>query len=454
MTPGNILLIIILILLNAFFVATEFAIVSSRRSRLDLIADSDNRAARLVRAWLDQSSARERLIAAAQLGITLVSLALGAVGENTFESWLEPIFHNANLPSQFAFVESIFPILPLIISLTVVTSLHVILGEQVPKVTALRFPERLALFSAIPMDIFSKIFKVFVNLLDWATRMILGLMGLPPDNPHSTVYSLAEIKEIVSGPEIDGVMEEQEREMISAIIDFGGLLVRHVSIPRTEIIAVEADTNITEVINLAMQHGLTKMPVYEDNLDQVIGVVHLRDLVRSTQEDESNGSTARDLMRDALFVPETITANQLLHHFRIRSKHMAIVLDEFGGTMGLVTLEDLVEEIIGDVQDPFETSLPPIQTLPDGTSLIDGMTLIEEVNEQFKLNLIDTDYDTIAGFVLGKLGRIAKVGDFVDDQDNYIRLKVKEMDALRISQVILYHLEGNPEVVPQKDITN
>jgi CBS domain containing-hemolysin-like protein len=442
-----------LVLLNGFFVAAEFAIVSARRSRVDLISGSDNRSSRLVHGWLEHTNARDRLIAAAQLGITLVSLALGAVGENAFERWLEPYFHNASLPPWLSFVESIFPVLPLIISLTVVTSLHVILGEQVPKVAALRFPERLALLAAIPMDIFSKVFKIFVDLLDWATRMILGLMGLPPDNPHSTVYSLDEIKEIVSGPEIDGVMEDPEREMISAIIDFGGLLVRHVSIPRTEIVAVEADTNITEVIRLAMQHALTKMPVYEDNLDQVIGVVHLRDLVRSTQEDESNGSTARDLMREALFVPETITANQLLHHFRVRREHLAIVLDEFGGTMGLVTLEDLVEEIIGDVQDPFETTPPPIQTLPDNTSLIDGMTLIEEVNEHFKLNLMNTDYDTIAGFVLGRLGRIAKVGDMVEDQDNYIRLKVKEMDALRISQVILYHLERSPEADPQEDTT-
>jgi CBS domain containing-hemolysin-like protein len=440
MTITNIVLIFILVGLNGFFVAVEFSIVSSRRTRLELITENKGRAYQLVHAWLDQNTSRDRLIAAAQLGITVVSLALGAVGENTFEAWLEPYFAKLLLPGWLAFLEFILPVMPLVLSLIIVTSLHVVIGEQVPKVAVLRKPEQFALFAAPIMDVFGKIFKGFVSLLDWATRLILGLIGLPPDTTHTTVYTLEEIREMVSGPEVDGIMEEPEREMLSAVIDFGELLVRQVLIPRTEMIGVEADTSVEEAIKVAIDTAHTKLPVYENSLDQVIGVVHLRDLVVATQKKESKGCVVRELMREALFVPETISVNKLLLQFRLRKKHLAIVLDEYGGTSGLVTLEDLVEEIIGVVEDPFENTPPAIQNLPDGTFLIDGLTLIEDVNQNFNFTLEDEDYDTIAGYMLGKLGRIAKIGDSVDDPHNSVRLRVEEMDGMRIARLKLSFL--------------
>ena len=456
MSLGNILFIFILIVLNGFFVAVEFAAVSSRRSRLELIANPESHSTKLVHKWLESNAARNRLIAATQLGITLVSLALGAAGENAFAAWLEPYFHGIVLPGWLSFLEKALPILPLAISLTVVTSLHVVLGEQVPKVAALAKPETFALFSAPIMEVFGKVFKGFIDVLDWATRVILKIVGLPPEASHTTVYSLEEIKEMVTGPEVEGVMEKPERDMLSAVIDFGGLLVRQVSIPRTEIIAVEANTNIREVIQLAIEHSVSKIPVYRENLDQIVGIVHLRDLLIATQEENNGNYSASDLARDTLFVPETVAVNQLLHQFRASRKHLAIVLDEFGGTMGLVTLEDLMDEIIGEVKDSFENNPPSIQTMPDGNSLIEGLTPIIDVNEHFGLSLSDPDYDTIAGYVLGKLHRIAKVGDMVDDIENGIRLKVTAMDNLRISQVFMSSLQRpnpNPEplIVPVQE---
>jgi CBS domain containing-hemolysin-like protein len=287
------------------------------------------------------------------------------------------------------------------------------------------------------MRVFGTIFKGFINLLDWATRLILGLMGLPPETAHTTVYSLEEIKQMVSGPDVEGVMNNPEREMISAVIDFGELLVRQILIPRTEIVAVEADTSVRETIQLAVQNAHTKLPVYEDSLDQIIGIVHLQDLVFRTSEDEPDERVARDMMREALFVPETISVNKLLHQFKIRKKHIAIVLDEYGGTSGVVTLDDLVEEIIGVIDDPFGTSPPAIQNMPDGSFLLDGLTLIEDINNNFVLKLEDEDYDTIAGFVLGKLGRIAHVGDSVEEPKEKIRLRVEEMDGMRIARLKL-----------------
>lgn len=440
MTPGNILLIFLLVALNGFFVGVEFAAVASRRTRLELLTESNSHAAQLVRAWLEQPSARERLIAASQLGITLVSLALGAVGENTFEALLEPYFHQLRLPASFSFLQSLLPALPLLISLLVVTSLHVVLGEQVPKVAVLRAPERFALAAAPYMQAFSKVFKSFVDLLDWSTRQVLVLIGLPASSAHSTMYSLEEFKQMVTGPEAEAIIRQPEREMLSAVIDFGELVVRQVSIPRTEITAAPADAPASEALRLCVEKGITKLPVYEGNLDQIIGIVHLRDLIPTLQNPENSGRPLRELAREALFVPETISVNDLLHQFRARHTHIAIVLDEFGGTAGLVTLEDLLEEIIGEVQGPFDAGPPPIQPMPDGSALIAGMTFIEEINEYFGLQISSPYYDTIAGYILDKLGRIPQVGDVVEDEENHIRLKVMRMDRLRIDLVSLSRL--------------
>jgi CBS domain containing-hemolysin-like protein len=436
MSLGQIALIALLIILNGFFVGVEFSVVASRKTRLDLISDANTRAARLVHRWLDNEASRDRLIAASQLGITLVSLALGAAGENAFEAWLAPYFHGLQMPAPLAFLQAVIPALPLIISLTVVTALHVVLGEQVPKVAVLRSPERFALASAPVMQVFSAVFRWFISLLDWATRAVLSLAGLRANgHAHATVSSVEELRQIVASPEVEKIVDRPEREMLSAVIDFGELVVRQVAIPRMEIVAVEADLPLREVVEIAVREGVTKLPVYEDTLDQVIGIVHLKDLLARWQLDQLSTGCARDLVREALFIPGSVAVNDLLVTFRQRRQHIAIVLDEYGGTTGLVTLEDLLEEIVGDVQDPFDVEPPAIEHLPDGSARIDGMTLIEEINAAFGLNLADSIYDTIAGFMLGRLGRIPQPGDTVEDPESGIRLRVEEMERLRIARV-------------------
>jgi putative hemolysin len=435
---GNILLISLLIAMNAFFVSVEFAVVASRRARLDLLADDENKAARQVRVWLDQPKARDRMIAAAQLGITMVSLALGAVGENTFQEFLTPYFAGRSLPPWLDFFSAILPALPLILSLIIVTGLHVVLGEQVPKVAVLRGPERFALWAAPIMNVFTTIFRWFILLLDWLSRLVLHMFGLP-DSGSLSVYTMDELKEIVTGPESEKAIEEPVRKMILAVMDFGELVVRQVTVPRTEIIAVEANAPISEAIHLAVEHAITKLPVYEDNLDQITGFVHLRDLV--CVELEGSDWPVKKVQRDVLFVPETLPVNDLLHQFRTHKTHLAIILDEFGGTSGLVTLENLLEEIIGEVQDAFDATPPEIQVLPDGSALVDGMTLIDDINDHFDLDLIDPNYDTIAGYILGKLEHIPKVGEQVEDGENGITLRVTQMDRLRIAQVAISRIQ-------------
>lgn len=438
MSFGQVALIFVLIALNGFFVGVEFAIVASRRTRLDLMADADSRAARLVRRWLEDDSARDRLIAASQLGITLVSLALGAAGENAFEAWLDPYFHNLTPPEGFAFLRGLVPALPLIISLTIVTALHVVLGEQVPKVAVLRNPERFALLSAPFMQVFTAVFRWFIGLLDWATRGVLRLVGLQSGgHAHAEVSSVDELRLIVAGPGLEKIVDPPEREMLSAVIDFGELVVRQVAVPRTGVVAVEADAPLRSVAELAAREGVTKIPVFEDSLDQIVGIIYLKDLLQRWVENRLDEGCARDLTREALFVPASVPVNDLLVTFRQKKQHIAIVLDEYGGTAGLVTLEDLLEEIVGDVRDAFDAEPPSIERLPDGSARVDGLALIEEINAEFGLNLADENYDTIAGFVLGRLGRIPQPGDSVDLPEEGIRLRVESMERLRIARVAL-----------------
>jgi magnesium and cobalt exporter, CNNM family len=436
------LLILLLIALNGFFVSVEFAAVASRRARIELLAEEGNTAAHIVKAWIENPPARDRLIAASQLGITVVSLALGAIGENTFQEILTPYFNTLALPANLKSLTSLLAALPLVLSLIIITSMHVVLGEQVPKVATLHQPERVALLAAQPMRVFSAIFKWFIDILDWATRLILRIFGLQPVGGHSLIYTVEELKQMISESEEGGVLETPEREMLESVFDFGELLVRQVLIPRTEIVAIEADTKLDEIISIVTQHTFTKLPVYENDIDQIIGILHVKDLLRVMSQPDCQNTTAREMARDTLYVPETLPVNNLLHQFRHNRQHIAIVLDEYGGTAGLVTLEDLLEEIVGEVSDQFDLASPEFQTLPDGSVLIDGLTLIEAVNQQLDLNLQDPHYDTIAGYILGKLGHIPKTGDIIEAGG--VRLRVESMDGLRIARLNLMRLKDTP----------
>ena len=431
----NFLLILLLVALNGFFVATEFAVITARKTRIRLQAEEGNAAARLVLNWLENPQGRDKLIAAAQLGITIVSLALGAVGENTFEVLLEPVFLSLKIPVQWSRVEPILAALPLVISLIIVTSLHVVLGEQVPKVAALESPEQIALFVATPMKWFSSIFTWFVDILDWATRGILGLLGVKSaGGSHSIIYTVDEIKQILIESEEGGTIESPEREMLDAIFDFNRQLVRQVMKPRTELVALSAEAVLEESINIAVQTRFSKFPVFDGDLDNIIGVVHIKDLLRAQQEEGSGSHTAGALVREPLFIPESSTVRALMGLFRTHSRHIAIVLDEYGGTAGLITLEDALEEIVGEISDPFDEETPEIQRINQDTVMVDGLAAIEDVNQILGTNFDDPSYDTIAGFLLGYLDHIPVQGETIILTGG-VQLQVAVMDGLRISKI-------------------
>jgi CBS domain containing-hemolysin-like protein len=429
----RIIAVLLLVLANGFFVAAEFALVSVRRTRIAELVARGNQAAQWVQRALENP---DRVIAATQLGITLASLGLGWVGEPAFAHLLEPVIQRfpANIQSDVS--HSIASGL----SFAIITFLHVVVGELAPKSIALQNPESTSLVVARPTIWTEWIFKPAIWILNGTGNFLLKLVGVKPAAGHELVHSVEELKMLVTASTEVGVVETVESEMLHAVFDFGNLLVRQVMIPRMEIMAFEADLTLNESIEIASKSTFTKFPVYDDMLDNIIGVVHIKDLFRAQLDPEQKNCLARSLIREALFVPETVRIWSVLQMFRARRQHIAIVMDEFGGTAGLVTLEDLMEEIVGEVSDPFDAIQPEIQIHPNRSATIDGLALIEEVNDALGLELQDPHYDTIAGYVLGKLGRIPEVGDEIKF-DN-ISIKVDTMVGMRIERLVLTRVEN------------
>ena len=429
-------LVLMFVMANGFFVAAEFSLVSVRRTRVAELVTQGNRGARWVQKAIDNP---DKVIAATQLGITISSLALGWIGEPALAHIVKPVIDLLPPSIRSNASHSISAAIAFIL----ITFLHVVVGELAPKSVALQSPERTALAVSRPTLWTEGLFKPAIWLLNGTGTLLLRAVGVKPASGHELTHSVEELKMLVTASTEGGVVEEDESDMLHAIFDIGELLVRQVMVPRTEIIAVDANAKLPEVVDIAIQSLYTKFPVFEENLDKIVGILHIKEVLRMMHEPGKDDCTARELAREPFFVPEAIPVSELLRQLRARRQHIAIVLDEYGGTAGLVTLEDLMEEIVGEVSDPFDVYEPEIQTLPDGTALIDGFTLIEDVNEELELSLSDPHYDTIAGFMLGKLGRIARQGDVVESQG--ISLRVVTMDGLRIARIALSHLPKKTE---------
>jgi CBS domain containing-hemolysin-like protein len=430
----------VLVLANGFFVAAEFALVSVRSTRIEELVSQGNPTAQWAKKALENP---DRVIAATQLGITLASLGLGWVGEPALSHLLQPLFHlfPGEISSELSHTISAG------VAFAIITFLHVVVGELAPKSIALQNPEKTSLVVARPTIWTEVIFKPAIWILNGAGNSLLKLVGVQPASGHELVHSIEELRMIVTASTEEGVVESEEGEMLHAIFDFGELLVRQVMIPRTEISAFEADMNLREAIDIAIHSSFTKFPVYDDDLDNIIGVVHIKDLLRAEQNPERKDCLVRILVREALFVPETVPVKSVLREFRDRRQHIAIVMDEFSGTAGLVTLEDLMEEIVGEVSDPFDPGIPEIHPLNSGAVLLDGLALIDDVNEALGTKFEAPHYDTIAGFFLGVFGRIPQVGDEVEMDG--VCLSVEKMDAMRIESLKLERLKMTPtELVP------
>ncbi len=416
-----------LVLANGFFVAAEFSIVTVRKTRIDQLIAEGHRGARAVRRAI---SAPESYIAATQLGITMASLGLGWVGEPAVASMLQPSL--SFLPVTIA--EATSHSIAVAVAFALVTALHIVLGELAPKSIALERAEATALLVVKPTELFMKVFSPFIWLLNGTGQAVVRLLGLRRAGKLAMVHSEEELKMLVTASQEAGVLEEQEEQMLHRVFGFADLTAGQVMVPRTEIIAIDVDAPRDDVIALVARHEHPRLPVYRGDLDHVVGILHATDLVRVLAAHNDGPLNLAALAREVLTVPETLGAGDLLSEMRRRSTREALVIDEYGGTAGLVTFERLMTRIVGDI-GPGIAGGARVQQLADGSAVIDGLVLIRDVNEQFGLHIDETTYTTVGGFVLGVLGRRPKVGDAIDIDDR--RMGVEALDGIRVAKVRL-----------------
>jgi putative hemolysin len=414
-----------LILLNAYFVAAEYGLVTARRTRIQELAQKGDRRARaVVRIVADPA----RFIAAMQLGVTATSLAIGALGEQVLARVFDPIF-----ASVIAFA----------LAFLIITFLHVVVGELVPKGVALEYSERVALGVSTPVRGFIVVFKPVIWVLQTSSDAILRLLGLSPPDGEVDVYSEAELKMLLSRSTEEGELEEQEQEMLYKVFDFADKEVSAVMVPRPEVVALSIDLPPEEALSAVIESPYTRYPVYRGAaLDEVVGILHVRDLFSAIVDRGIAGVQLEQLLRPAYIVPETKDLAALLAEFRRTNQHMAIVVDEYGELEGIVTLEDLLEEIVGEIEDEFDLPDESIEQLDDGRVRLHGTFPIDDFNQQFKRSLPIEDYHTIGGFVFGLLGRAPEPADEVEYDG--VRFKVLDVEGSRIERLEVELLPEEP----------
>ncbi len=417
----------LLVLLNGLFVAAEFAIVAAPRARISRLAESGSRAAALVLYVQSDSRRQDRYIAAAQVGITAASLGLGMYGEHGLAEWLRP--HLAHLGwLQAPAAHSLGGAAAVLL----LTYLHVVLGEMVPKSMALFRPERTALAVSTPMLLFSRLALPLVLLLNGVGNLILRAFRVPLVDRAAGVHTPRELEMIVEESHEQGTLGEEESEILVNLLHFRDLLVRKVMVPRTAIVGIPLDCGVDEAVQIAVETRHTRYPVFEESLDDIRGILHVKELFRELRRPEEERSIA-NAMRPPVFVPEQLTLEELLVEFQKRGAQVAVVLDEYGGTAGMVTLEDVLEEIFGEVQDEFDDEEPPVQRLDERRWALSGRVRLDELEEETGVSLGREDVDTVGGLVLVLLGRPAAVGDEVELEG--VRMRVTALDGLAVGRL-------------------
>lgn len=418
------LLIVLLILANSFFVASEFAMVRVRKTRLEQLSGEGNDSAKIALELADDLNG---MLAAAQLGITIVSVGLGWVGASTIAG----IFTRLG----------IYPWLAVPVAFVLVTFLEVLLGEQIPKCVALQNSEKSTLLLARPMKFIMILFKPFVWFLATCGDKILELFKIERQGTEF-VHTTEELDMLVDASYNEGVLNETEAEMLHNMFKFSDLTAKQVMIPRTDMMCIDMDTTLSEIKQITVENQYTRYPVYEESIDKILGFIHVKDLYSLCLNGDDGNINIPELLRPMMLIPETMTLDNLIIEFRKRKNQIGIVVDEFGGTSGLITLEDVLEEIIGEVQDEFDEDeeLDIKEVAPD-TYVANAMMRIDEIAEFFDIeeNRFDfEDVETIGGLFVKILGRLAQVGDVVEIKEQGLKFSVQKVDGARITRLVIH----------------
>ncbi|WP_064202847.1 hemolysin family protein [Brevibacillus brevis] len=416
----NLILVMILVLLNGFFVATEFAIVKVRESRIAQLAAEGNKRAVDVERVLHNLDA---YLSACQLGITLASLGLGWLGEPAIAHLLHPVFR------YFHLNETVVTSISFIIAFSLITFLHIVLGELAPKTLAIQYSEKVVLAVAKPIQLFYKTMYPFIQMLNWSASHFLGLFHISLE-PHQEAHTEEEIRILVNESHKSGLIDQTELMLVDNIFDFSETMAREIMVPRTDMVVLNLRDPFDENVKHVQNGRFTRYPVVDGDKDHVVGSLHIKDMLTGLLEGESQD--LQTFMRPILTVPETISISRLLTMLQKQRGQMAIIIDEYGGTAGLVTLEDIMEEIVGDIQDEFDDERPEVER-SDGMLSLDGRMLLEEAGDYLDIELESSDVDTLAGWIYMQIDHPPRVGDRV--KEGKYEFIVGEVDHYRITRV-------------------
>jgi CBS domain containing-hemolysin-like protein len=424
---------VVLLLANGFFVGSEFALIAARRTKIEELASGGN-----TRAAMALSSIRELsfMLAGAQLGITMASLGLGFVAEPAVADALESAFE-----SMFEIPAGLLHSIAFVIALLIVVFFHMVIGEMAPKNIAIAEPERSALWLAVPIRVYANLLRPFIRLLNSAANGGLRLLGVEPQDEVVAVHSAQEIAGMIAHSAEEGLLEEFQERLLSGAIELGERDAGSAMVSRTELRAVPLTATPAEIEELVVRTGHSRLPVFRDDLDNIVGFVHAKDLLR-IPEDQRDHAVPGPLVRGMLVVPESRKLRPLLLDMRRERRHVALVIDEHGGTAGIVTLEDLLEELVGEIRDEYDVSELGIERLAGGRFLVPGNLRIDEASSRLDVELPEGEYETIAGFLMDRLGRIPKRRDVVEH--NGWRLRVRSMYRRRVVQVLIEPPEPRP----------
>ena len=438
LATGSILLkflsVIVLVAANGFFVAAEFALVGVRTSRIETMVASGNRAAKRLMGLLKNLNA---YLSACQLGITLASLALGWLGEPAVARLLEAPL--AGLP------DSVRHGVAFAIAFSIITTLHIVLGEQAPKLMGLAVAEKTALAVALPLQLFYKVFSLPIRALDWASVRIVQLLGVKATAEHASTYTEEELRRLIDISRESGHLRAEERRLIHRVFEFSDTLVREAMVPRTEMAALPYTNDLEQITRAFEQHRYSRLPVYKETLDDVCGFVHSKDVMPCLLHPEK--FKIEDVLQPPLYVVDTARLEHVLRQMQKAKMHFGFVVDEHGGLEGIITLEDLLEEIVGDISDEHDEEVnEQITEIDDHNYLLDGGLAVRDLNRRLKLSVPESEaYTTVGGFLMTQAGHVLQPGEVV--QHDSLVFKVERVEKRRVRRVKLEIIQTNAEEV-------
>jgi magnesium and cobalt exporter, CNNM family len=420
----------LLVLLNGFFVAAEFALVKVRSTRIAELANEGKPTARMA---LHAIHHLDVYLSASQVGISLASIALGRVGEPVVAALIEPILHALHVPAG-----ALHPI-SFTIGLLVVTAVHIVIGEQAPKYWAIQQAETVSMGASFPLHWFYWLFRPAIWLLNETSNLILRLFRINPASEHELAHTEEELRMILTASGQSGVLKDSEVNLVKHVFEFADKVARDIMVPRVDMVYMDITWPLEKNLEVMRSHTYTRYPLCEGDPDHVIGMIHIKDLARHS----GTGGDIREIVREILFVPETKSIDQLLREFQFRKLHMATVVDEYGGTAGIATLEDVLEQIVGEIHDEFEEPRPEVQPLTPDDFLVDGKVLLIDLKADYNIDIPPNGSETVGGWVLDKIGSIPEPGTTVET-DGYA-LQVQEMAGQRVLKVLIHRLPPSPE---------